>query len=153
MLDDAGLESLRVRYGGRVGVVDWSGHQIVFRKPTREDIREFRRKGGTAEEPDRVDQLSQVMLVAFDGEVDLVKARTMYLGFLSEYPLFTSGAKCSAAINALSGIVEVESEAALGKYVRLLSARPKPMPKDSPNGSGTAPEATPSPIVEPSQPS
>jgi hypothetical protein len=150
MLDDAGLEALRVQYGGRIAVVEWYGHQLVFRKPSRDDIREYRRKGGTTEEPDRVDQLTQVMLCAFDGQTDPVGARTAYLGFLSEYPLFTSTAKCNAAVNVLSGLVEVESAEALGKFVRLLSARPKPTAPASPNGSVTSPAASPSPTPEPS---
>lgn len=153
MLDDAGLEALRVANGGKIGIVDWQGHQIVFRRPTRENIREYRRKVGTVEEPDRVDQLTQAMLCAFDGQTDGVAARQAYLGFLSEYPLFTSTAKCNTAVNVLGGLVEVESAEALGKFARILSARPKPMGQLSPNGSATSPEAPPSPTPGSSLPS
>ena len=151
MLDDAGLESIRVQCGGKIGVVDWQGHQLVFQKPTRDDIRDFRRKGEG--DPDRVDQLTQVMLVSFDGETDRVKARQAYIAFLSDAPLFTDTAKCRAAVNVLGGIVEVEDSETLGKYVRILSARPRTTAKGSPNGSLTAPEGPPSETPAESLPS
>ena len=148
MLDDVGLESLRVRYGGKVGVVEWQGHQIVLRKPTRDDVRDFRRKG--EDDPDRVDQLTQVMLVAFDGEVDLVAAKEKYLAFLSECPMFTDTPKCRAAVNVLGGIVEVEDSETLGKFVRVLNGRPRSIAKGSPTGSDTSAEGTPSATPVPS---
>ena len=153
MLDDAGLEALRVQCGGVIHVLEFRGHQIVFRKPTRDHVRDFRSKEGTPAEPDRVDQLTQVMVAAFDGGTDPVVARTAYIGFLSECPMFTDSAKCRAAVNTLSGITESADADALGKFVRVLDGRRPSTTKPSPNGSDTAQGTESAPTAATSQPS
>jgi hypothetical protein len=152
MLDEAGLEALRVQSGGTIHVIDFRGHQIVFRRPTRDHVRDFRRKEGTPAEADRVDQLTQFMLVACDGETG-EKGRAMYLGFLEECPLFTDSAKCRAAVNTLAGITESADAEALGKFVRVLDGRRPSTQKDSPNGSATAGVTESAPTQATSQPS
>lgn len=114
MLNDAELETLRTRYG-KIGIIDYNGHQIVFRRPTRDNCRDYRRKIET-EKSEAIEQLAQVTLVAFDGEQDANKARTIYTSvFLEEVPLFTSNTKVMAVLGALSGVVEEEEATDLGK--------------------------------------
>lgn len=139
MLDDGQIEELRKRCGGKVGVVDFDGHQLVFRRPTRDEVREYRRKKDSpSEKPDALDQLAQATIVAFDGEPDTVRARTLFLGFLDEYPLFTSGPKPSVVFGRLTGLVEAEDADAMGKGVSVRSAPPKSTPLGSPSGSGAS---------------
>jgi hypothetical protein len=138
MLNEEQIEAFVTRYG-KVGIVDWSGHQLVFRRPTRQDIREYRRKSDSiAEKEDALDQLAQVTMVAFDGEQEPAAARAAFLAFLNEYPAFTSGTRCSMTLNALSGLVEEEASQDMGKGVSIRRAGQKRSPKDSPNGSVTS---------------
>ena len=93
-LTDEQLETLRLACGGRIGVVDWAGHQIVFRRPSRLEVREYRRKQDGAERPDALDQLAQAMLVALDGDADTTRARVAFTSqFLDQFPAFTSSGK------------------------------------------------------------
>ena len=143
MLDEAVLESLKLKFG-KIGVVDYNGHQIVFRRPTRDTCREYRRKRESAgEKHEAIEGMAQEALIAFDGEQDANKARSYYTGtFLEEYPLFASSPKVMAVLSALSGLVEEEDAEDMGKGVQVRSARPRPTPAASPNGSDTAPTVT-----------
>lgn len=124
MLDDAKLEALRARYG-KIGVVDYNGHQLVFRRPSRDQAREYRRKKeNEAEKPDALDQLAQVIIVAFDGEEDVARARiTFTTVFLEEYPMAMNHPRFMACFGCLIGLTENEEEKDMGKGVRVLSAR------------------------------
>lgn len=136
MLTNDQIEALRVSSGGKVAVVDFSGHQLVFKRASREAAREYRRKReNPAESPDALDQLAQATLVAFDGETMGEKARLMFLAFLNEYPNFGNTAKALSALASMVGLMEAEDEADMGKGVSVRSAPPKPTPKDSPTGS------------------
>ncbi len=139
MLTEEELEKLRVVYT-KVGVVDWNAHQLVFRMPSRDMIRDYRRmQESPAEKPDAMDQLSQRMMIAFDGNTDPVRCREMYISFLeNESQAFTSSNKAMAVIGGLSGIVEEADAIDLGKGARILTASRKPSPADSPNGSVTS---------------
>ena len=134
MLNDEQVEGLRIKYG-KVAVVDYRDHQLVFRRPSRDNMRDYRRKQDSpSERADALDQLAQLTIVAFDDETDGVRCRTAFLAFLDEFPAFTSHPKPMAAIAALSGLVEQEDEATLGKGVSIRSSAPKRTPTDSPNG-------------------
>jgi hypothetical protein len=138
-LTDEQIEALRQKFG-KVGVVEWNGHQIVFRKPTRDDCRDYRRmRESPTEKGDSIESLCQKSLCAFDGELDVNRARTIYTTvFLEEYPLFASVPKVVAVMSALTGMVEEEDALDLGKGVSFRSARRPSTPAASPNGSGTA---------------
>jgi hypothetical protein len=124
MLNDAQLDELKMKYG-KIAAIDYNGHQIVFRRPTRDNCREYRRqRESQAEKHEALEHLAQVTLIAFDGEQDVNKARTFYTAtFLEEYPLFVNVPKVSAALSALSGMVEEEDAQDLGKGVSVRSAR------------------------------
>jgi hypothetical protein len=135
MLDEAQLEALRVKYG-RVGTVDWTGHQLVFRRPSRDEVREYRRKEDSPrEKPDRVDQLAQATIVAFDGRDDILQARTMFLAFLDEYPFFCDSPKLQTVITVLAGGIEEEASSILGKGCSVRSAAQKNSPPVSVPGA------------------
>ena len=142
MLAEDQLESLRSRYG-KIGVVAYAGHEIVFRRPTRDDCRNYRRmQASAAEKHDAIETLAQITLVAFDDDIDVNRARTTYTTtFLEEYPLFSSVPRVMSVLSVLSGVVEEEDVADLGKGGIYRSGRPRPTPTDSPNGSPTAPAA------------
>ena len=145
MLSEEQLDALKLACG-KIAVVAYNGHEIVFRRPTRVQCGEYRRE---REDPqaraDAVEHLAQKALVAFDGELDANRARIAYTTqFLEDYPLFANYPPVMAALSYLTGMVEEEEADALGKGVRVLSARPRSMPAVSPNGSATAPGQPPS---------
>jgi hypothetical protein len=122
-VDETKLEALRVKYG-KIGVVAYNGHELVFRRPTRDHVREYRRKKDSdAEKMDAMDQLAQVTIIAFDGEEDITRARTRFTeSFLEDYPLAISNAKFVNCLTALAGLMEEEDEKDLGKGVSVKSA-------------------------------
>ena len=140
MLSEETLEELRKR-SGKIGVIAYAGHEVVFRRPTRDECREYRRmQSSPQEKSDAIERLAQVTLVAFDGDLDVNRARTAYTGvFLEEYPLFASNPKVMGVLSVLSGVVEEEDAADLGKGACVRSGRPKSTQGASPNGSPTAP--------------
>lgn len=145
MLDEQSQEVLRGRYGA-VATVDFNGHQLVFRRPSRDEVREFRRKERSpAEADDAVDYVSQLTMVAFDGEADPMKARVAYGAFLQDHPRFTESTKFRIAFNLLSGRVEREDIADMGKGVSVRLGPPGRTETASPNGS--APSLTGSPLA------
>lgn len=117
-MDEMKLEALRAKYG-KIGAVAYNGHTLVFRKPTREHVREYRRKkDNDAEKMDAMDQLAQVTIVAFDDEEDPNRARTTFTTvFLEDYPLAISNPKFVSCLSALAGLLEEEDEKDLGKGV------------------------------------
>jgi hypothetical protein len=134
-LNDGELEQLRVKYA-KIGVVEFSGHQIVFKKPTRDHIRDYRRKKDSdTEKMDAMDQLAQVTIVAYDRELDPNAARERFtMQFLEAYPMAISNPKFVAVLQGLAGILEEEDVRDLGKGASVRSAPPATSPKVSPNG-------------------
>lgn len=130
MLDESRLDELQ-RQHSKIAVVEFSGHQLVFRRPTRFEAREYKRKLDTAaERPDALDFLAQCTLVALDGETDPTRAREVFTGsFLEQFPLATASDKFKAALGALSGMVEDEDARELGKGVTIRGLPPPPLPK------------------------
>jgi len=94
---------------------------IVFKKPSRDTARDYRRKTETpAEKVDALDQLAQATIVAFDGEEDPNRARVVFTGtFLEDFPMAMNHPKFMTALSALSGLVEEEHEKELGKGVTI----------------------------------
>lgn len=138
MLTDEQIEAVRIRCGGKVGVVTWYGHQLVFRRPSRDQVRDYRRKQDTSEKPDALDQFAQVMIVCFDGEQDPTRARVAFTGsFLEEYPAFTSSARFMVVANSLAGLIELEESADLGKGASVRSSPPRSTPTASTSGPAT----------------
>lgn len=152
MLDEQGIESLRLKHGA-VGVVEYNGHQLLFRRPSREEAREWRRKeASAAEQPDAADYLSQLIMVAFDGDTDGLRARTAYGLFLTEHPLFTLSTKFRIVFNLLTGRVEREDIADMGKGVSVRLAPPARTATASLNGSVVSSTESHSPTTQMLQP-
>lgn len=130
-MDEAKLEELRVRHGGKVGAVEFSGHTLIFRKPSRDLVREYRRKKDSdAEKMDALDQLAQATIVAFDAEEDPTRARVTFTSvFLEEYPLATSNPKFIGCLSALAGLIEEEDAKDLGKGVTVKGPPRQTTPK------------------------
>lgn len=138
MLNEDQIEALRKQYR-EVGVIDFYGHQIVFRKPSRDDCRNYRRmQDSAAEKPDCLDSLGQLIVVAVDGEQQPVRCREQFNLFLEDFPLFMNSPKALAVVNILTGMVEVEDAEDLGKGVSVRRGPPKSSQKDSQTGSATA---------------
>lgn len=127
--DEARLERLRVQYT-KIGIVEWDDHELIFKLPSREMVREYRRKlQSELEKPDALEQLSQAMIVAFDGVDEPNAARIKYTGeFLFRFPAFTSSQRVINVLSALAGIISEEDAKELGKGVRVKSATAKPTP-------------------------
>jgi hypothetical protein len=123
-LDEAQLDALRAKYG-KVGIVDYNEHQIVFKRPTRDNCREYRRmRESPAEKGDAVEFLAQVSIAAFDGETDANKARSTYTNsFLEQYPLFANHPRAIAVMSALTGMMEEEDALDLGKGASVRTGR------------------------------
>jgi hypothetical protein len=114
----------------KVIAIDWDGHQVVLRRPTRDECRAYRVALETpSTKADAADQLCQQTIVAFDGETQVTPARVAFTSsFLVEYPMFTSTRRAQAAIAVLAGIVESEDAADLGKALRVWPAPQPRMP-------------------------
>lgn len=127
---DARLEPFRAKYG-KVGGVEFSGHVLVFKRPTREHIRDYRRKKESdVEKVDAMDQLAQITIVAFDGEDDPNRARMTFTGvFLVEYPMAISNPRFVACLSTLAGLVDEEEAKELGKGVRIKGPPPPTSPR------------------------
>ena len=138
-LDDVQLEVLRVQYK-KIAVIDWEGHQLVFRRPTRDEIRDYwQRKDSTSEASNALDLYSQVTIAAFDGNTDRAACRIAYTdSFLEAVPAFTRSGKAAVAFAHLMGLVEEDASVDLGKGVRVLSAPPRSTPAGLPPGSPTS---------------
>lgn len=130
MLDETKLDELQKQHS-KIGVIEFSGHQIVFRKPTRFEAREYKRMmESEAEKPDAIDRLCQSTIIALDGETDPTRAREAFTGsFLEAYPLATAGAKFKNVLGALTGLVEDEDARELGKGARIKGLPPPTLPK------------------------
>lgn len=123
-------ETLRSRHT-KIAIVEWNGHAIVFRRPTRDECHAYR---VAIEHPetkaDAMEQLCQRTIVAFDGEQDANKARVTFTTiFLVESPMFSITSKVKAAIGVLAGLVEEEDAIDLGKGVTI---KPSPRPRTPP---------------------
>ena len=136
MLSDEQIDGLRAKFG-KVGTVDFEGHQLVFRRPTRDQVKDYRRKEDSpSEKQDRVDQLAQQTIVAFDGAEDPIQARTAFLAFLDEFPMFCDSPKAQTVLTVLAGGQEAENASILGKGCSVRSATKTSSPTASVNGSG-----------------
>lgn len=127
---EAWLDAAQKQYG-RIGTVEFSGNTIVFRKPTRLEVRDYRRMLDTpAERPDALDSLAQKTILAFNDLTEPNAARVVFTGsFLESYPLAMGNDKFKALLGVLSGLVEDEDAADLGKGVTVRPAPLKPSPK------------------------
>jgi hypothetical protein len=142
-LTEEQLEELRVRHT-RIATIEWNGHELVFRKPSRDECRSYRVKLENVEtKVDAAEQLCQQTIIAFDGDLNTVAARTRFTGvFLEETPMFAATAKCRIALGALMGLVEEEDLTNLGKGVSIRPSPQPPTPTGSPTGSPTVPAAS-----------
>ncbi len=143
MLDAEALETLGVKYKstGGVGSLSWKGHQLVFRHPTLDEWDGYCRNKAQdpGSGPNR--QISQVLLVAFDGDVEVTRARMAYGAFLSAGNAgFPNAPEVTALLATLAGTVQEEDIAHMGKVCAIWSGAPAASRAASPNGSGTAPD-------------
>lgn len=127
-LTEAQLEELRVAHK-KIGIVEWNDHVLVFRRPSRDECREYR---VALEHPstkaDANEMVCQRTIVAFDLDTNPNTARPTFTDtFLKEEsPMFCSTPKCKLVLGALMGLVEEEDLADMGKGVSL---RPSPRPR------------------------
>lgn len=142
-LSDEQLDALRLKYG-KVAAVRHNDHEIVFRKPTRDDVREYRRMtASAAEKHEAVERLAQSTIVAFDQIQDANAARSHYTGiFLEASPFFASRPEVMSVLAIMGELVQEEDAIDLGKGVRLRPEPQRSTPGASPNGSVTAASAT-----------
>jgi len=108
----------------KIAEVEWNGHRLVFRRPTREECRQYR---VALEDPvskaDANEHILQQTIVAFDDETNATAARMRYNpGFLDEHPMFASTAKVKLALGAMMGLVEEADLVDLGKGVTVRPA-------------------------------
>jgi hypothetical protein len=137
MLSDDQLKALNAAHR-KVRVIAWAGHEIVFRKANREEYRAYRRAGESEfEKSDRVDQLAQKLVVAFDDDTTLPRCRERYTAFLDEWPAFIDVPQHKGILLDLVGMVEEEDSIALGKAVSARNEALTILAKASPNGSAT----------------
>lgn len=120
----------------RVIALDWNEHQIVLRQASRDNVRNYRARESGADAADRVDQLTQEIIVAFDGETDPVLCRERYHSFLEyEGMAWTSSPKCMWAISKLTGVVEEHVADEWGKGASAYPPFRKISHTDLPTGS------------------
>ena len=138
-LNDEQLQALEVAHK-KIAIVDWNGHQLVFRRPTRDECHAYRvAQESPHEKADANERLCQFTIVAFDTDANVTGARTAFLAFLVEAPMFGNTARVKLALAALMGLVEEEDLADMGKGVSVRPAPPTRTPEASPNGSATVP--------------
>lgn len=140
MLSEESLEALRGKYK-KIARVTWEGHELVFRRPTRDEWHAYlRAKGSAMETHTAQEHHSQVTIVAYDGQLDILSARTGYTNeLLEECPGFANAPELGAALSVLAGTAQQEEIKNLGEVVRVFSASQPATRTASPNGSGTAP--------------
>lgn len=142
MLNEEALEALGARYKstGGVGTFMWKRHQLVLRHPTVDEWDAHLRTRAADLSGGPVRQLAQILLVAFDGETDVMRARAAFGAFLSAgNAAFPNAPEWLAFIAVLAGTAQEEDIAHMGEAVRLWTGAPTATPAASPNGSGTAP--------------
>ena len=139
MLTEPQLAELESKHG-KIAIVSYSGHDIVFRRPSRDIAKDYRRKRESADlRADSMEQFAQAVIVAFNDINDPTAARIMFTGtFLEKYPLAISHPKFITALSALSGLVENEDAADLGKGVIVRPASPRTTQEGSPSGSAAS---------------
>jgi len=128
-LSDEQLQALEVAHA-KIAVIEWNGHTIVLRRPTRDECHAYRVALESAEtKADANDQLCQRVIVAFDADASANSARTYFTGtFLVEQPMFSSTAKVKIALGAIMGLVEEEDLVDMGKGVSVRPSSPRLMP-------------------------
>ena len=77
-LTEEQLEGLRVKHRNIARVV-WEGHEVVFRRPTRDEWHSYlRAQGSPMEKHTAQEHHSQMALVAYDGDMSMPGARVAY---------------------------------------------------------------------------
>jgi hypothetical protein len=132
-------KALETKYR-RVAFVSWEGHEIVFRRPTRDEWHAYqRRRANPVEAPAAVETHAQITLAAFDGIVDPRQARERFTNeFLEDFPGFCNAPEVGAALGALAGTAQEEELAGIKKVVQFRPIIRPNTPAASPNGSPTA---------------
>lgn len=140
ILSDEQLQALNAAHK-KVRVLAWDEHEIVLRRATRDEVRLYRERGEELQtKTDRVDQLAQTLIVAFDGETDPTKARVAFTSaFLEEYPGFTSAHWVAAVVSYLCGMVEEKDAADFLGVASARNAALASLRKGSPNGPAPSP--------------
>lgn len=125
---DSQLKELEEKYK-RVKLVIYNGHELVFRKPLRTEIKQHRIKNGgdSAEEKAAADeQLAQLTLVHLDGQEEPVQTRKAFLALLDEWPYLCANKDVGRALSILSGVIQEETVKTLGPSSTPSAAAQKP---------------------------
>ena len=139
MLSDEQLDAMQRQYR-KISRMLWDGHEFVFRKPTVPEYEAYQRQMGDPQSKHAaLKQLSQVLLVYYDGDTSMPGARIAYTnGLIEDNPGFPNSPECAAALMYLAGTAQEEELAHLKKVVTCNGPRTASMRVASPNGSPTA---------------
>lgn len=106
MIDEAKLDALRATHK-RIKYVRYNGHDLVFRGPTRLEAKEYKRKAGDEQTKDDADeQLANALLVQFDDNTDMTKARLSFLAMLDVFPFAATSKEIGRALLQLTGVTQ-----------------------------------------------
>ena len=147
-LTEEQLEGLRVKHR-KIARVIWEGHEVVFRRPTRDEWHSYlRAQGSPMEKHTAQEHHSQITLVAYDGDMSMPGARVAYQqGLLEECPGFANAPELGAALSVLAGTAQEEEIKHLGEVVRVLSSRQGSTQTASPSGSAASSTIASSPTT------
>lgn len=94
---------------GRVKLVQYNGHEMLFRKPSRPECKDYARKmNDDATKNDADEQLALMLVVNFDGADDQLGARRGLIQLFDDYPLAANSKAIGGAISRLAGVVQDE---------------------------------------------
>lgn len=106
MLSDAELDALRATHG-KIQAVRYNGNTLVFRKPTRAQVKAHAMAlDNPQERPFADEQLARQTVV--------YPTREKFASLLEEFPYLTRNEKVGKALGVLCGILEEEEEKDLG---------------------------------------
>ncbi len=136
-LTEEQLEGLRVKHR-KIARVVWEGHEVVFRRPTRDEWHSYlRAQGSPMEKHTAQEHHSQITIVAYDGDMSMPGTRVAYQqGLLEECPGFANAPELGAALSVLAGTAQEEEIRHLGEVVSVRSGRQATTRTASANGSG-----------------
>jgi hypothetical protein len=111
MIPEEQLAALAAKYP-RMKVVRYNGHDLVFRSPTKLDMRPWQiAMQDPSQKPFADDALAQKIVACVDGVDGPAEAvRSAYNALTDLYPLLVNSTGVQDAIAKLTGIVEEDAE-------------------------------------------
>ena len=106
-ISDDHLRELEAKYG-KVRLVVYNGHELVFRKPKRVEIKQHRIKNQSEAPEERASAdefLAQVLIEHVDG-VEGQPCKQKFLDLLEDFPYLASNKDVARAMSVLSGALQ-----------------------------------------------